>query len=250
MANLTSAIVPTSSGEIDVFIDPLDLPIEKYGDYRHSVSHAMTSWLCFLTDSPLSASRNLKPSRVILAFRRQLMTGDLVVLVNEFALLCDMLLEELQLSHSEERPSTGSFIQGFKSTPVFKEYLEFRNERNSNVLKFLTSFLTFGKRVNFVPSSVNDNAYKAWLEIETDIEQVVLPTLTIANMKVLLSRHFSCLDRDVPFLPKHGSGSVSERGVRGIGAKNKAFQFNALINRLLVREGRGLIQRRVLPGSR
>jgi hypothetical protein len=99
-----------------------------------------------------------------------------------------------------------------RDTPVFREYLHFYRTGDPVTLQYLLTFLSFLSKADFDFADLKDTTFRAWLEVELELEQLELDEhllrLVKASVDVLFDdRHFD----DSIFLPKHGSGSTSEK---------------------------------------
>lgn len=182
----------------------------------HSFSQLLLYWCALLGDSP-----DKKPNSVIAKFIKQF-CDDPYGLLKDYSSLADQIINSLVRSDSKTCIITG-FVDGMKDTPIFREYLTFYRQKDSSYLRYILSFLHFGKKVNIQSIDLETSAFRAWLEVEEELSHPVsrniLPSLR-AIMHVLLEG-FSADS----FLPKHGPGAVSERNVRGSGAKNEHFSL-------------------------
>jgi hypothetical protein len=103
------------------------------------------------------------------------------------------------------------------------------------LFRFVYNFLTFGKKSFYELDDLDAIALRKWLSIEEGMRQQVLPT-SVRNLRAIVAFIFSGWSPG-PFLPKHGSGAVSERGIRGVIAKERSRKIPRGIEYLFYRQG-------------
>jgi hypothetical protein len=91
-------------------------------------------------------------------------------------------------------------------------------------LQYLLTFLNFGKKVDIASTDLEASALRDWLEIEDNLKTDI-PNPVIRNLRSVVEMFFGDWVSDV-LLPKHGGGSVAEKGIRGVIDKNLAFQWH------------------------
>lgn len=187
------------------------------GDNARVAQLLTVSWTALLADSPIDSR---KPNRVINRFLTKL-TNDLFGTIAVFSRLAHELTVAVSVDVGENVIIIGDFLVEMKDTPVFREYLHFHKTRDPQALRYLLSFLQFGKKLFFESQDLETNALRGWLEVEDRLKGLELPPF-VRNLKVIMTWIFDQWSIG-PFLPKHGGGAVAERGVRGIEAKNVAF---------------------------
>lgn len=187
----------------------------------------ISAWCVLLSDSPLG----LKPKRVIRRFNLKLL-DDFKAIAVELALISDEILKLDNTSlfsigpHDRTLPTHVNDL--VKKSPVGREVYAFMKTGNPDVLRYLLSFLNFGKRVQV---SKNDEleaiALRTWLEVERHISSIDFES---PELDVLLQDIRTVLDFTLaPYyshtpLPVHGNGSVAEKGVRNRSEKDSALR--------------------------
>lgn len=181
----------------------------------HSFRLQLLMWVALLGDSPVDKKPKDCYTRFIKSF-----CSDPFGVLSSYSRLANDLYDNFIRSDAGTSISTG-FLTEFKNTPIFREYLEFYRKRDPSVYRYINTFLLFGKKVQIEDTDLEASALRAWLEIEAEMGSLTLPSWT-TNLKRILH---VLLEGYQPehFLPKHGSGSVSERNVHGTRAKNAAF---------------------------
>jgi hypothetical protein len=69
----------------------------------------------------------------------------------------------------------------FKSTPIFREYLFWRDTGDPSVFTYILTFLRFGKKVEFIDETLSQSALRAWEGVEE-------PWLASTSVGLTLSR--------------------------------------------------------------
>jgi hypothetical protein len=180
------------------------------------------SWTSLLGDSPIDA----KPNRVINKFLNELIDDPFKVIAH-YGDLADKLIVSIKNDSAGQSVIIDDFLEDFKDTPIFREYLDFYRTHNVLLLRYILSFLTFGKKVSYVDEKLDARALRSWYQVEDRLEQSALPSY-VADLRYVMHWIFRNFEAG-EFLPKHGSGSVAERGVWGSEMKNSQFQADPMI---------------------
>jgi len=234
-------LLRTSDGRRSILIDD-DLCRRLRGvelDNKESLSLFLSSWISLLADSPLQSYN--KPYRLYRKFLTDILNDGIKATVIRYSDLAHKLVSQQVLT--AEPTSIGEWIDDFKETPVFFEYHRYYSTGDPDILKFLYTFLCFGKKQFFVDESFNDVAFRNWSGIEDRLADLSLEPSDIKSLKTILSKvlpRFSIKS----FEPKFGPGSVSESGIRRRNQKIRHLSFDPYIDRFLIRgllsyEGRG-----------
>lgn len=181
------------------------------GQNRDVISLTCTAWCSLLGDSPVG----LRPAKLVHRFAKLLAS-------NVFAVIADLESLAHRLSRSMTLDGQGGIIINtvipeLMHSVVSKEYVTWLKTHDASVFRYLLTFLSFGKKMAYKDDSLNALALRKWLEVEDRIGVEPPRTLArnIAYIMQWLFRDFHPGD----YLPKHGSGAVAERGVRGADAK-------------------------------
>jgi hypothetical protein len=196
---------------------------------KNTCSLFIASWLSLLADSPLNQDAS-KPFRVYTKFLGHILSNGLKKTIVDFSDLAHKLVSQQSLMGTGT--SIGPWIDGFKNTPVFFEYHRFYQTRDLGVLRFLYTFLNFGKKLEYVDKSFDETAFRSWTEIEGRLEHLQYDLTDLSSLKTILSDHLPNPDFQ-NFAPKFGPGSVSERGIRGRIGKIENLTYDAPIDVLL-----------------
>jgi hypothetical protein len=179
-----------------------------------------------LADSPIDPK---KPNKLIHKFIINLCTN-----------LFDTLKIYTQLSHiltkSEIRDNSSisrSFLKDMKDTPIFREYLHYFKTGDTQCLQYILSFLNFGKKIYYEDDDLQASAFRTWLDVEDRLSALELPAF-VDNLSVIMEYIFSEWSTDY-FLPKHGSGAVSEQGIWGVTLKNQFISYDNRVNMLYLK---------------
>jgi len=216
--------IPSSTGtyvkylDVGTMCDQLRL---DHGVNYNNVTLTIAAWMSLIADSPVDAR---KPPKVLNRFLSRLVR-DLKGTIASFSGLAHAVA--LSLRHGQEGIIIDPFLNELQDTPIFREYLHFVRTRDPHVLTFVLSFLSFGKKIYYEDDDLNAIAFRKWQEVEERVGNLVLPSFS-SNLRTVMSWIFEDWSVD-DFLPRHGRGSVSESGVRGINAKNAQFSSNKRI---------------------
>lgn len=188
---------------------------DSHGDKNlYNVAYTILGWSSLLGDSTLC---DRKPDEVIRRFTRRL-AFDLFGSLAQYSALSDEIIRSLR---SNEGHISMAYVGGMARTPVFREYLHTFRTGCVDTLRYVLSFLNFGKKMTYDNPDLKRDALRAWKEVEKRIGNVVLPPYT-KNLSIIIDWLLQGLE--IPYLlPKHGAGAVSEPGVRGVEHKNVRF---------------------------
>lgn len=210
----------------EAYIQSLGPVMESQGE---SVALFLTSWLSLLSDSPL-AGEGHPPSRYH-DFLKQISQDGLKETIIRLSNLAHELVSRPMLMGTPTL--MGEWIHGFTDTPVFREYHEWYKTGNTEVLRYLYSFLCFGKKLEIEDPSFGQAALRGWLSVEDRLTSLKLADGDVATLRLILKTILPPLEFQ-DFRPKFGPGSVQERGVRGKHAKIENLKYDHLINRFLL----------------
>jgi hypothetical protein len=161
--------------------------------------------LGLLNDTPLEAT---KPLEANLKFVKKF-KADPKELIGTYSHLCQKIIASLRFS--ETTTSTGSFVREMQDTPIFREYLAWYKNGHSRLLRYILTFLTFGKKAKIVDESLKAVSFRNWLAVEEELSDLVLPEWA-CKLAPIVSALLESDEKDEVY-PKHGPGFVAERGV-------------------------------------
>lgn len=228
---LHEVLVKTSSGRKSIIIDSdlvRDMGVSEANEQNSALY--LASWLSLLADSPLNAGR--KPFKTYRLFLDRIRREGLKSVVLHFTDLAHELVS--QRTCMGAGPSIGYWIPEFANTPVFYEYIKYYKTGDTKVLKFLYTFLNFGKKLEYVDESFHETALRGWLGIEKRLGGQRLHDKTLSAIRLIAEYvlpPFSWTD----LRPKFGPGSVQERGIRGRLQKIENLRYDPYIDRFLLR---------------
>lgn len=199
----------------------------QHTDNANSVKLTILAWSSLLGDSSLG----LKPRGTVHRFVKSV-CSDLFGVLAQYSSLSDRLISSVSLIDGS---ISAPFIDEMVRTPVFREYLHFHRTRDVTTLQYVLSFLNFGKRMYYKNPLLDRDALRAWIETEKRIGDVVLPPM-VRNLNTVLRWIFNSFDVPI-LLPKHGSGAVAEKGVRGVEHKNHRFSASPELYQYLLNDG-------------
>lgn len=215
--------IPSETGLFRLTYDDVvrfDHPSLQGKNHKNLVLLGM-AWFSLIGDSPFDKR---KPRIVLRDFYRSFFS-DPYAHIARYAVLADKLLRAIE--YKDGILIIGDFLPEFKDTPVFREYLEFRKTHDAGLLRYVLTFLVFGKKTGFDRPELGDTSLRGWLQVEERLSRVALPPVII-NLKRLCKLAFADFRAGV-FLPKHGSGAVAERGLKGLDAKNSSMKLDPKI---------------------
>jgi hypothetical protein len=187
------------------------LPHEfKYGKNEYFIKVFILSYLKFLDDSPLDS---LKPLIVYKRFLKELTTNHIAVSIKKFASLADNILSNEFATGSDS--STRVYLPAMKKTPIFKEYLSWLKTGSPETLKYILSFLRFGKKLAYIDPEFNTTAFRGWTQVEDGLRNLVFDDKDTATLRTIVKELIGPLLVDT-LLPKFGTGKVSERNISDV----------------------------------
>lgn len=207
-------------GSVVVTDDICFAPGLGYGINEAFLKVFILSYTRFLQDSPHDPH---KPSKVMRLFLKTLTKRHLKEVIVEFSNLADELLSNEYVTGSES--STGLFIDRFKDTPIFREYLAWFRTRDPIILKYILSFLYFGKKLRYIDSDLDSIAFRGWKEVEDKLSTLQFSKRDIDSLSNIISAILPPLSPDA-LLPRFGTGKVSERGVLDVYDKLSSLSFD------------------------
>jgi hypothetical protein len=220
--------VDTLQGRLDITVD-ISALVENgvcLEENAAQVARFVEAYVSFLGDSPLTKPQNLKPGKLIRKFLRELTSKPVKDLILRFSGLAEQITTTCYTTG--ESSLTGSFVDGMRDTPVFKEYLAFYHSGSPRILQFLLSFLKFGKKMQYLDESLHQVAFRDWLGVEDRLRNLSLPHY-VSDIKTLMRQLLPGI-RTSAFYPKFGPGAVANRGVRGSIAKANYLRYSPLID--------------------
>jgi hypothetical protein len=181
------------------------------------------AWLTLLSDSPCSSGG--KPAKVYREFLRNILSQDLITTITQHASLADELVKSMTLYGAGSL--TGTYIEAMKSTPIFFEYIRFLKTGDSSILRYILTFLWFGKKLDYVDDALQAVAFHKWLAKESDLSgfdvssvidltddmSVILDVLigTGPNLPInFVDDGPVTISSQLPNMAKHGPGTVSD----------------------------------------
>lgn len=213
MSYIPDVVIRTTEGNVtlssDIRFSSSTLSWIEAGDNDLSFIRLFAmSYIKFLEDSPLRKDVPAKKKHYV-NFYRTLEKKDLKTLVLEYKGYADTLLREAYATGSEE-PTP--FVGGILTTPISKEYMEWRNSRSPELLRFILSFLWYGKKLYFSDSTLQAKAMHDWYENESRLAAHSFDKDQLAALKDVVGILLGDLDVS-KLLPVFGSGKIAERGI-------------------------------------
>lgn len=244
MGNLTGINIPSRQGRYVKAYDEAELAGLRaaHGTNWLNVSWLIEAWVSFLSDDPLHTDGLAHKNADFHRFREAL-KADTISVIHQYSALGDTLLRQLRVT--PKGSSIGTFLAEFKETPIFGTYLNFFRNQDSSLLKYIISFLWFGKKLYYDSREIESESLRSWLDVENGLRLLEVPAWA-PNLRLLLSdisEHFE----HVP-LPTHGKGYVSETTDRSVLSKNSIMTEDPRIA-MLMRWRHGDAYDRVIPDT-
>lgn len=214
--------LPSLEGELTVIFggpnDPSAHNIVGYDVNRDNILLLQCCWLALLADSPFDS---VKPKQVIRRFVYKLY--DLRQTIAEYATLGDTVMKSERIK--EDGTLERDFIPAMTNTPIFREYYAWWRTGDTRALQYVLTFLKYGKKLSYVDDTLHTTALRKWWDVECRLRDLTLPPF-VENLRRVSRWLFSDFKLN-DIYPAHGGGAVSERGVRGVNAKNECVSFSA-----------------------
>lgn len=185
-------------------------PEFEYGENSEFLKFFVLSYIKLLCDSPLKESHGPKPKHVIAAFYRLLTNTRLDKTIKLFSGYSHEILSNEYSTGGDS--STRVFHEFMIDTPIFKEYHTWLKTGQPELLKFILSFLLFGKKLEYDDPEFNATAFRGWLEVEDKLRTLSFSENDVHCLKNIISAILPPLQIDHLY-PKFGPGKVAERGV-------------------------------------
>jgi hypothetical protein len=215
----------------DTFLDPLSETEKRNGE---SIKLFVSSLLSLLSDSPLGPN---KPPRTFSRFLKNLQKNGVKATVIRFTSLAHLLVSS-PTGHTTS--SIGDWIDGFDDTPVFQEYHQFYRTGDITIVRWLYTFLNFGKKLEFVDPEFNETAFRGWSDIEKRLSDLILPEDICSHLRLILQVGLPPF-RIRDFRPKFGPGSVAERGIGRRISKLGSLDYDNVLDRIFFKDLIGIL---------
>lgn len=199
-------------------------PKVNYGENEEFIRLFVLTYVKLLCDSPLRTTDGDKPLRLYLSFLDMLCKNHVRETIRRFSGLSHELLSSQYVTGDDT--TTGVFIDAMKDTPVFKEYLTWHRTRRPDLLKYLVTFLTFGKKLEYEDEELNAAALRSWWQVEDRLRALTFRSEDIGSLANIIAILLPPLKVD-HLLPSFGPGKVAERGVRDVYGKLDNLSLHA-----------------------
>jgi hypothetical protein len=143
-------------------------------------------------------------------FFRRLTTEHIGDIVRRFSGYSHEILQSEYSSGSDS--STRVFHDFMIDTPIFKEYHQWIMTGRPELLKYVISFLTFGKKLDYEDAEFNATAFRGWLEVEESLRTLTFSDNDCRSLANIIQEIIPRYPR-LPLLPRFGTGKVAERGI-------------------------------------
>lgn len=224
--------IPTSNGLLQIPIagDSFNhLDVSQDGRNVNNIRLFFFSWVNLLADSSkLEGNHTYKPARVIRKFVADFLSRPLRDTLTFYTGLAHSIVSTTT-TYGDDLPR-GDFVHDMRHTPVFWEYCRWYKTGDVQLIRYLYTFLNFGKKLEIDDPSLKADAFRVWLDVEKRLSERLLDDEFVRLQKRIVAKLIPEFDDSV-FVPKFGPKAVAEPKVRGTIAKAVSLRFNALIDR-------------------
>ena len=199
-------------GVFSISTDDICFPSEfEYGINSETLKVFAFSYVKLLCDSPLEPT-SPKPLKLKVKFLKQLQKEHLGSLIKRFSGLADNILQnEYSTGGEESKP----FLDDMRHTPIFFEYVRWHRHRQPDLLKYILSFLRFGKKLKYEDPELNSTAFREWEQVEERLRTLKFNANDLESLRVICGKLLSPLQIDT-LLPSFGGGKVAERDIKDV----------------------------------
>jgi len=225
--------LPLQGGRILLSTDAVRFPPEfGYGENEDFLKVFVLSYTKFLYDSPLE-SESPRPIRPTMRFYKRLTSENIVGIISQFSKLADEILSSEYVTGGDT--TTGVFIEAMKGTPIFKEYHLWFRTREPELLKYVLSFLRFGKKLNYIDPQLDAVAFRNWQLVEERLSDLEFSDEDTASLRTIVAELVNPLEPN-HLLPKFGSGKVSEHHISDVYEKLEFLNTDGKLDYTFFRE--------------
>jgi len=214
-------------------------PEFRYGKNEDFLKFFVLSYMKLLCDSPLKDSHGDKPVGLYAAFYKRLTNIPLATTIKLFSSFSHEILSNEYSTGADS--STRVFHEFMKETPIFKEYLTWTKTGQPELLKYVLTFLLYGKKLEYTDDTFDATAFRGWLEVEEKLRTLVLGSDDVSILRNIIRVLLPPLQVDF-LAPKFGPGKVAERGVEHVFDKLNSLRWHPRLAYAFARSrpGRGL----------
>lgn len=188
--------------------------------------------MSLLSDSPLVSELGQKPFRLFYDMYHRILRDGLKTYIQNMAALSHTLVSNLTIMG--DGSTTGAFLDQFKDTPIYREYLYWYRTADVSTLRYIYTFLTFGKKLWYVDEELNSIAFRDWNNVEEKLSALDLNSDYIPWLRDIMRALIDPSDYTLLY-PKFGPGSVYEKGLKGVISKSNKLRYNARLERAFFR---------------
>lgn len=218
------ALLLLDRGRIRISTDSISFhPDFDYGVNEHFLKVFILTYVRFLSDSPLRKSMGDKPTRTYIGFLKRLTNVPLVDTIKIYSGYADEIMRSSTVTGSDEyfndqNGSKSTFCDTMRDTPIFMEYVHWYRTRDPRLLKYILSFLRFGKKLDYVDNSLDAIAFHDWQKVEARLHTLSFSDDDVLSLTNIIARLLPRLDTSLLF-PKFGTGKVAERDIKDVNGK-------------------------------
>lgn len=230
----SGASLRSAGSRVCITTDDIAFPPQlKYGANKDFIKFFILSYLKLLDDSPLNTPFSFKPSKVYWKFLKELRDTHVSVTIKKYSGYSHEILSDEYSTGGDT--STRVFHDFMIDTPVFKEYHTWIKTGRPELLRYVQTFLLFGKKLEYDDPEFDTTALRGWLEVEDKLRTLTFSKNDVSSLRNIVSEILPPLKVD-HLLPKFGPGKVAERGVRDVFDKLSSLQLHPRLGYAFDRE--------------
>lgn len=212
MNSYQGASLLLGGGSKTISTSSITFPLEfGYGTNTDFLKVFVLSYAKLLCDSPLETA-SPKPVHVITRFLKRLVTVRLDETIKLFSGYSHVLLKTQHATGSES--SIRPFYDPMLDTPIAREYITWHRTGRPELFRYIISFLTFGKKLEYEDEEFNATALRGWYKVEEKLSRLEFSHVDVTNLTNIIRVLLAPIEDDT-LLPKFGPGRVAESGVAG-----------------------------------
>ena len=225
------------AGRLDISVDDVHfLPEFDYGRNVELLQLFVLAYVKFLHDSPLRKDGVGKGRDVYMGFFSKLCHTFIPDLIRLYSELAHSIVSNDFREGGDS--STRVFEPRMMHTPVFREYHVWFKTGRPELLRFVLSFLTFGKKLRYEDPQFNTTAFRGWCEVEDRLRNLKLDPDVLNDLRVIVRALLPPLKVDL-LVPKFGTGKVAEKGVADVYDKLRELAMHPRLSYAFFRDRPG-----------
>jgi hypothetical protein len=230
----SGAYLRSAGGRVCITTDDITFPPQlKYGQNTEFLKFFVLAYIKLLDDSPLNTSRTYKPVKTYRRFLTELTSGHISALIKRYSGYSHEILSNEYTTGVDA--STRVFHEFMRDTPITYEYIVWLKTGRPDLMRYIQTFLLFGKKIEYVDPEFDATALRGWLEVEDKLRTLEFTKNDIGSLGNIVSVILPSLKID-GLWPKFGPGKVAERDVRDVFDKLSSLQLHPRLGYAFNRE--------------